>query len=126
KLVDYWSDPDRMKQSYRNAVNKAKNKVTTHQGSKSFAQGRHEFVEMKAIQDESSAKTIPPMKDRGILDEVLKSINRYCTQEQFEDLKRQHALEIEEKRKAFESQQKVLKKFVNLFNRQQGTPSSQF
>nr|GFC95792.1 hypothetical protein [Tanacetum cinerariifolium] len=44
KLIDFWSDPNRMKQSERNAANKAKNKVTTHQGSKSFAQGRHEFV----------------------------------------------------------------------------------
>ncbi|GKC61122.1 acidic leucine-rich nuclear phosphoprotein 32 family member A [Tanacetum coccineum] len=44
KLVEFWSDPDRMKQSERNAANRAKNKVTTHQGSKSFAQGRHEFV----------------------------------------------------------------------------------
>nr|GEU30788.1 hypothetical protein [Tanacetum cinerariifolium] len=41
KLVDFWSQ---MKQSKRNAANRAKNKVTTHQGSKSFAQGRHEFV----------------------------------------------------------------------------------
>ncbi|GKA61874.1 acidic leucine-rich nuclear phosphoprotein 32 family member A [Tanacetum coccineum] len=44
KLVDFWSDPDRMKQLERNAANRAKNKVTTHQGSKSFAQGRHEFI----------------------------------------------------------------------------------
>nr|GEW84838.1 protein kinase-like domain, phloem protein 2-like protein [Tanacetum cinerariifolium] len=44
KLVDFWSDQDRMKQSERNSANRAKNKVTTHQGSKSFAQGRHEFV----------------------------------------------------------------------------------
>nr|GEZ14087.1 hypothetical protein [Tanacetum cinerariifolium] len=44
KLIDFWSDPNRMKQSERNAANRAKNKVTTHQGSKSFAQGKHEFV----------------------------------------------------------------------------------
>ncbi|GKB18166.1 hypothetical protein Tco_0852089, partial [Tanacetum coccineum] len=50
----------------------------------------------------------------------------YCTREQLEDLKRQHALEKEEQRKAFESQQNALKKFVDFFNRQQGTPSSQF
>ncbi|GKB12301.1 F-box domain containing protein [Tanacetum coccineum] len=107
---------------------------------------------MKAIQDAIAAKTIPTKTDIEILDEVLKSTNRahiagvgrqlagtgnsdsrrsqpdtdYCTQEQLEDRKRQHALEIEEQRKAFESQQNVLKKFVNFFNRQQGTPSSQF
>nr|GEW01215.1 hypothetical protein [Tanacetum cinerariifolium] len=79
---------------------------------------------MKGIQDEI-ATTIPPNTDREILDEVLKSTNHahtagvvrllvgtgnldsgrsqpntsYCTQEQLEDLKRQHALEIEEQRK---------------------------
>nr|GEY50040.1 hypothetical protein [Tanacetum cinerariifolium] len=107
---------------------------------------------MKGIEDEIAAKTIPPKTDREILDEVLKSTNRahtagvgrqlagtgnsdsrrsqpnigYCTQEQLEDLKRQHALEIDDQRKAFESQQNVLKFFVDFFNRQQGTPSSQF
>ncbi|GKC76555.1 hypothetical protein Tco_1127329 [Tanacetum coccineum] len=39
------------------------------------------------------------------------------------DLKRQHALEKEEQRKASVSQQNALKKFVDFFNRQQGTPS---
>ncbi|GKB74261.1 acidic leucine-rich nuclear phosphoprotein 32 family member A [Tanacetum coccineum] len=186
KFVDFWSEPDRMKQSERNAANRAKNKVTTHQGSKSFAQGRHEFfeenqryeglidhwrrrhsdkdgnfrtrenetlyAEMKAIQDAITAGTIPPKTDRQILAEVTRSTNRahiagvgrnlagtgnldsgrsqpdpgYCTREQLEDLKRQHALEKEEQRKAFESQQNALKKFVDFFNRQQGTPSSQF
>ncbi|GJZ73168.1 hypothetical protein Tco_0637314 [Tanacetum coccineum] len=104
---------------------------------------------MKAIQDAIAAKTIPTKTDIEILDEVLKSTNRahiagvgrqlagtgnsdsrrsqpdtdYCTQEQLEDRKRQHALEIEEQRKAFESQPNVLKKFVDFFNHQQGTPS---
>ncbi|GKD00448.1 hypothetical protein Tco_1170722, partial [Tanacetum coccineum] len=50
----------------------------------------------------------------------------YCTWEQLEDLKRQHALEKEEQRKEFESQQNALKKFVDFFKRQQGTPTSQF
>nr|GFC25256.1 hypothetical protein [Tanacetum cinerariifolium] len=50
----------------------------------------------------------------------------YCTREKLEDLKRQHALEKDEQRKAFESQQNALKKFVDFFSRQQGTPSSQF
>nr|GEV71162.1 hypothetical protein [Tanacetum cinerariifolium] len=106
---------------------------------------------MKGIQDEI-ATTIPPNTDREILDEVLKSTNHahtagvvrllvgtsnsdsgrsqpntsYCTQEQLEDLKRQHALEIDEQRKVFESQQNILKKFVDFFNRQQGNPSLQF
>ncbi|GJX65684.1 acidic leucine-rich nuclear phosphoprotein 32 family member A [Tanacetum coccineum] len=158
KLVDFRSDPDRMKQSERNVANRAKNKVTTHQGSKSFAQGRHEFfeenqryeglidhwrrrhsdkdgnfrtrenetlyAEMKAIQDAITAGTIPPKTDREILAEVTRSINRAHIAGV--DLKRQHALEKEEQRKAFESQQNALKKFVDFFNRQQGTPSSQF
>nr|GEU30211.1 DNA helicase [Tanacetum cinerariifolium] len=65
---------------------------------------------MNGIQDEIAAKTIPPKTDREILNEVLKSTNRAHTAgEQLEDLKRQHALEIEEKRKALESQQNVLK-----------------
>nr|GEX83279.1 concanavalin A-like lectin/glucanase, subgroup [Tanacetum cinerariifolium] len=50
----------------------------------------------------------------------------YCTREQLEDLKRQHALEKEEQRKAFESQQNALKIFVDFFNREQGTSSLQF
>nr|GFB36480.1 hypothetical protein [Tanacetum cinerariifolium] len=37
KLIEFWSDPNRMKQSERNAANRAKNIVTTYQGSKSFA-----------------------------------------------------------------------------------------
>ncbi|GJX88911.1 hypothetical protein Tco_0340925 [Tanacetum coccineum] len=119
KLDDYWSDSDRMKQSERNAANRAKNKA-----------------EMKAIEDAITAKTIPPKTDREMLDEVLKRTNRahiaslgrnlagtgnldsgrsqpdpgYCTHEQLEDLKRQHALEKEDQRKAFQSQQNALKK----------------
>ncbi|GJW47505.1 hypothetical protein Tco_0079151 [Tanacetum coccineum] len=90
--------------------------------------------------------------DREILAEVTRSTNRahiagvgrnlagtgnldsrrsqpdpgYCTREQLEDLKRQHALEKEEQRKAFESQQNALKIFVDFFNCEQGTSSSQF
>ncbi|GJU69171.1 hypothetical protein Tco_1255430 [Tanacetum coccineum] len=104
---------------------------------------------MKAIQDVIAAKTIPPKTYREILDEVLKSTNHahiagvgrqlagignldsgrlqsdtgYYTQERLEDLKRQHVLEIKEQRKAFECQENVLKKFMDFFNRQQGTPS---
>ncbi|GJX99749.1 hypothetical protein Tco_0356768 [Tanacetum coccineum] len=104
---------------------------------------------MKAIQDAITAVTIPPKTDRQILAEVTQSTNHahiagvgkhlagtgnldsgrsqpdpgYCTREQLEDLKRQHALKKEEQRKAFESQQNALKKFVDFFNRQQGTPS---
>ncbi|GJX26028.1 hypothetical protein Tco_0232324 [Tanacetum coccineum] len=104
-----------------------------------------------AIQDAITAGTIPPKTDREILAEVTRSTNRahiagvgrnlagtgnldsrrsqpdpgYCTREQLEDLKRQHALEKEEQRKAFESQQNELKIFVDFFNHQQGT-SSQF
>nr|GEY78853.1 hypothetical protein [Tanacetum cinerariifolium] len=91
---------------------------------------------MKGIQDAIATKTIPPNTNREIFDEVLKITNRahtagvvrllvgtgnsdsgrpqpntsYYTQEKLEDLKRQHALEIEEQRKVFESQQNVLKK----------------
>ncbi|GKC91986.1 hypothetical protein Tco_1157428 [Tanacetum coccineum] len=107
---------------------------------------------MKEIQDAITAGTISPKTDREILAEVTHSTNRahiagvgrklagtgnldsgrsqpdpcYCTREQLEDLNRQHALEKEEQRKAFESQQNALKKFVDFFNRQQGTLSSQF
>ncbi|GKC33359.1 hypothetical protein Tco_1040653 [Tanacetum coccineum] len=107
---------------------------------------------MKAIQDAITAGTIPPKTDREILVEITRSTNRahiagvgrnlagtgnldsrrsqphpgYCTREQLEDLKRQHALEKEEQRKEFESQQNALKIFVDFFNRQQGTSSSQF
>nr|GEW74297.1 hypothetical protein [Tanacetum cinerariifolium] len=105
---------------------------------------------MKAIEDAITAKTIPSKTDREILDEVLKRTNRahiagvgrilagtgnldsgrsqpdpgYCTHEQLEDLKMQFG-KIRAK-KAFESQQNASKKFVDFFNHQQGTPSSQF
>nr|GEW00197.1 hypothetical protein [Tanacetum cinerariifolium] len=102
---------------------------------------------MKAIQDAITAGTIPPKTDREIMAEITRSTNRvhiacvgrnctgnldsrrsqphpgYCTREQLEDLKRQHALEKEEQRKEFESQQNALKIFVDFFNRQQGTSS---
>nr|GEW79683.1 hypothetical protein [Tanacetum cinerariifolium] len=83
---------------------------------------------MKAIQDATTAGTIPPKIGRQILAEITRSTNRahiagvgrnlvgkgnldsgmsqsvsgYCTQEQLEDLKRQQALENDEQRKAFE------------------------
>ncbi|GJT07213.1 hypothetical protein Tco_0841675 [Tanacetum coccineum] len=47
----------------------------------------------------------------------------YGTREQLEDMKRQHALEKEEKIKSSKGQQNALKKFVDFFNRHQGTPS---
>ncbi|GJW31939.1 hypothetical protein Tco_0051971 [Tanacetum coccineum] len=50
KRVDFWSDPDRMKQSERNAANRAKNKA-----------------ELKAIQDAITAgTTFRPKTDRQI------------------------------------------------------------
>nr|GEW45077.1 hypothetical protein [Tanacetum cinerariifolium] len=45
----------------------------------------------------------------------------YCTREQLENLKRQHASQKEEQ--AFESQQNALKNFVDFFNRHQGAHS---
>ncbi|GJW79785.1 acidic leucine-rich nuclear phosphoprotein 32 family member A [Tanacetum coccineum] len=43
ELIDFWADPKRMDIAKKNAQNRAKKKTTSHQGSKSFAQGRHEF-----------------------------------------------------------------------------------
>ncbi|GKB53876.1 acidic leucine-rich nuclear phosphoprotein 32 family member A [Tanacetum coccineum] len=43
-LVDWWSHPDRVARSLQNAANRAKNTILTHQGKKSFAQGRNEYV----------------------------------------------------------------------------------
>ncbi|GJU31213.1 acidic leucine-rich nuclear phosphoprotein 32 family member A [Tanacetum coccineum] len=42
-LVDWWSHPDRVARSLQNAANRAKNTILTHQGKKSFAQGRNEY-----------------------------------------------------------------------------------
>ncbi|GJU04409.1 retrotransposon protein, putative, ty1-copia subclass [Tanacetum coccineum] len=42
-LVDWWSQPDRVSRSLQNAANLAKNTIITHQGKKSFAQGRNEY-----------------------------------------------------------------------------------
>ncbi|GJV14445.1 Myc-type, basic helix-loop-helix domain-containing protein [Tanacetum coccineum] len=47
KLVDWWSHPDRVARSLQNAANRAKNTILTHQGKKSFAQGRNEYKSMK-------------------------------------------------------------------------------
>nr|GEX15071.1 hypothetical protein [Tanacetum cinerariifolium] len=76
------------------------------------------LAEMKGIQDAIATKTIPPNTDREILDEVLKSINRVHTVGVVRLL-------VEEQRKASECQQNVLKKLVDIFNRQQGNPSLQ-
>ncbi|GJW31082.1 CACTA transposable element [Tanacetum coccineum] len=46
-LVDWWSHPDRVARSLQNAANRAKNTILTHQGKKSFAQGRNEYLDMK-------------------------------------------------------------------------------
>ncbi|GJV72492.1 Myc-type, basic helix-loop-helix domain-containing protein [Tanacetum coccineum] len=43
ELVDWWSQPDRVSRSLQNAANRAKNTIITHQGKKSFAQGRNEY-----------------------------------------------------------------------------------
>ncbi|GJW76355.1 hypothetical protein Tco_0138037 [Tanacetum coccineum] len=43
ELVDWWSHPDRVSRSLQNAANRAKNTIITHQGKKSFAQGRNEY-----------------------------------------------------------------------------------
>ncbi|GJV70753.1 acidic leucine-rich nuclear phosphoprotein 32 family member A [Tanacetum coccineum] len=43
KLIDYWLNPKQMAKSTKNAQNRSKNKTPTYQGSKSYAQGRHEF-----------------------------------------------------------------------------------
>ena len=48
-LVDWWSHPDRMARSVKNAENRAKSTITTHQGKKSFARGRNEFVRLFII-----------------------------------------------------------------------------
>ena len=48
-LVDWWSHPDRVARSLQNAANRAKNTILTHQGKKSFAQGRNEYVRLFII-----------------------------------------------------------------------------
>ncbi|GJW90584.1 acidic leucine-rich nuclear phosphoprotein 32 family member A [Tanacetum coccineum] len=49
ELVDWWSQPDRVSRSLQNAANRAKNTIITHQGKKSFAQGRNEYKVTKGI-----------------------------------------------------------------------------
>ena len=48
-LVNWFSDPRRMARSAKNAENRAKNKAKTHQGRKSFVQGRTERVRLIII-----------------------------------------------------------------------------
>ncbi|GKC85913.1 hypothetical protein Tco_1141630, partial [Tanacetum coccineum] len=43
KLVHWWSHPDRVARSLQNAANRAKNTILTHQGKKSFGQGRNDI-----------------------------------------------------------------------------------
>ncbi|GJZ96118.1 hypothetical protein Tco_0668452 [Tanacetum coccineum] len=71
---------------------------------------------MKAIQEAITIETISPKTDREILAEVTKSTNRVHIAGVGTKL-------ADEQRKVFESQQSALKKFVDFFNRQQGTPS---
>ncbi|GJU70890.1 acidic leucine-rich nuclear phosphoprotein 32 family member A [Tanacetum coccineum] len=100
-LVDWWSHPDRVARSLQNAANRAKNTILTHQGKKSFAQGRNEYkvqkghyedlietwrkthsrpdawgLDMKSMQDQVRAGVIPYKTDQDILDEVVPSTNR--------------------------------------------------
>ncbi|PWA38951.1 hypothetical protein CTI12_AA557230 [Artemisia annua] len=42
-LVDWWSDPARMERSAKNAENRSKNTILTHQGRTSFVQGRNNY-----------------------------------------------------------------------------------
>ncbi|GJV78136.1 hypothetical protein Tco_1509720 [Tanacetum coccineum] len=52
KQVDWWADPKRVEKAAKNAENRAKKRTATYQGSKSFAQGRHEyFVKKGRYQD---------------------------------------------------------------------------
>nr|GEZ05594.1 hypothetical protein [Tanacetum cinerariifolium] len=93
KLIDFWSDPNRMKQSDRYAANRAKNKFEENQryeGLIDHWRRRHSdkdgnfrtrenetlYAEMKAIRDVITAGTIPPKTDRQILAEVTRSTNR--------------------------------------------------
>ncbi|GJY45585.1 acidic leucine-rich nuclear phosphoprotein 32 family member A [Tanacetum coccineum] len=43
ELVDWFSHPNQVSRSMKNAANRAKNTIPTHQGKKSFAQGRNEY-----------------------------------------------------------------------------------
>ncbi|GKC04385.1 hypothetical protein Tco_0995995, partial [Tanacetum coccineum] len=85
-------------------------------------------VEMKAIQEAITIGTISPKTDREILAEVTKSTNRVHIAGVGTKLAGTGNLDfgrsqLTQQRKAFESQQNALKKFVDFFNRQQGTPS---
>ena len=97
---------------------------------------------MKAIQDVIKDKKMDPKTDCQIIDEVLVSQNQghiagvgrvvpgtgsssrssqvdqgFCTREEIEEMKKQHAMELQEQRN-------LLKKFMDFYNRQQGTPAS--
>lgn len=99
---------------------------------------------MKALQDAVKEKQLDPKTDLEIIDEVLDSQNRghiagvgrvvpgtgsssrstqvdtgLCTREEMEEMKKQHAMELQEQRNLF-------KQFLDFYNRQQGTPASQF
>ncbi|GJY62765.1 acidic leucine-rich nuclear phosphoprotein 32 family member A [Tanacetum coccineum] len=43
ELVEWFSHPNQVSRSMKNAANRAKNTIPTHQGKKSFAQGRNEY-----------------------------------------------------------------------------------
>ncbi|GJR73931.1 hypothetical protein Tco_0086296 [Tanacetum coccineum] len=47
KQVDWWDDPKRVEKVTKNAENRSKKRTATYQGSKSFAQGRHEYFVKK-------------------------------------------------------------------------------
>ncbi|GJR04007.1 hypothetical protein Tco_0526991 [Tanacetum coccineum] len=65
QLVDWWSQPDQVSRSLQNAVNRAKNTIITHQGKKSFAQGRNEYkiiTSLALVQDPVSKSLEGPAR----------------------------------------------------------------
>ncbi|GJT13809.1 hypothetical protein Tco_0860851 [Tanacetum coccineum] len=129
KQVDWWADPKRVEKAAKNAENRAKKRTATYQGSKSFAQGRHEYARMKSIKDQVNARTIEFKSDKEIIAEVTKSTNRehesgvgrrlpvgtgsssrispepnqdYCTREQITEIIRQEVADKERWKKAAE------------------------
>ncbi|GKA85089.1 acidic leucine-rich nuclear phosphoprotein 32 family member A [Tanacetum coccineum] len=69
ELVDWWSHPNRVSRSLQNAANRAKNMILTHEGKKSFAQGRNEYkVEKGHYEDliETWRKGHSRCENRGI------------------------------------------------------------
>ncbi|GKC13836.1 acidic leucine-rich nuclear phosphoprotein 32 family member A, partial [Tanacetum coccineum] len=119
KLIDYWLDLKQMAKSTKNAQHRSKNKTSTYQGSKSYAQDRHKFFKKNKRYEDLVDHWRRTHTDR------TGRFHSGESEELYEEADRLRK-ENEELKKAVQSQQLEWLKFVNHFNAHQTGTSSQY